>query len=267
MQRWIKRIGWMSLCAAVGAMAASWWAVDQTQHVPAFYARATERLPQPQTAEASRRLMADVERLQDDAARPGSWHAEFTDDRLNAWLIEELPKKFPRLLARGASEPRVVIEDGRMLAAARYKSSHIDTVISCELEVVLTEQPNMLALRVSDLRAGALRLPLNRFLKGISKEAAKGQVDVRWDLTEEGPVALLNIPGKHPDYVHEPVVVESVQLAEGRLLLAGHTGTLAREEFEPRGPVHRFVSYPYGSKRSRQGNLASESVESSEQLR
>ena len=266
MRRWIKRLGLALLCAASAGGCASWWAVGQTQHVPAFYAQATERLPQPETAEASRRLMIDVERLQDDAARLGSWRAEFSDDRLNAWLIEELPKKFPRLLARGASDPRIVIEDGRMLAAARFKGHSIDTVISCELEVEMTEQPNMLALRVSNLRAGALPLPLSRFLKGISNEAARGQVDLRWDLTEDGPIALLNVPSKHPGYVHEPVVVESVQLAEGRLILTGHTGQLAREEFQPRGPIHRFVSYPYGTNRNRQGGSGS-SAEDSSQLR
>lgn len=233
---------------AVGA-AVLGWAVRQTSHVPEFYVRAQKQLPK-RVAEASRRLQTDVERLQDDAARHGSWRAAFSDDEINAWLVEELPKKFPRLLAKGASDPRVMIEDGKIFAAVRYEDRRFDTVVSCEVSVALTEEPNMLAVRVSNLRAGSLPLPLQGFLRGISREAATGDIDIRWDHTDEGPVALVNVPSEHPAYVQKPVVVESVQLIDGQLLLAGHTGPTAHEAYRPRGSVHQFVSYRGGDSRS-----------------
>ena len=80
-------------------------------------------------------MRADVKQFQEDTSKVGSWSAQFSDDQINAWLMEELPRKFPRLLARGASDPRVVIEDNRILAAVRYKNRRIDTVISCEVSV------------------------------------------------------------------------------------------------------------------------------------
>ncbi|MCG8650139.1 MAG: hypothetical protein MI861_09910, partial [Pirellulales bacterium] len=165
---------------------------------------------------------------------------------------EELPNKFPRLLARGASDPRIVIEEDRILAAVRYKDRRIDTVISCEVRVALTEQPNMLALKVSGLKAGALPLPLNKFLKGISSEAAAGGIDVRWDMAEAGPIALVTVPSEHPRYVLSPVMVESVELANGRLKLSGHTGPSAQYSYHPQSPVYRFASYRHRSKRNRQ---------------
>ena len=122
-------------------------------------------------------------------------------------------------------------------------------MISCELVVELTEQPNMLALHVTDLRAGALPLPLSKFRRGISAEAAKGGVDIRWDETESGPTALVNVPSEHPGYVRKPVIVESVQLLEGSLMLSGHTGPLAHESYSPLGPIYRFVSYQPGENR------------------
>lgn len=257
MRRWIKHISISFTLLAVAGSTATWWAVEQTQYVPEFYTEATNSLPES-TVEASRHLKAGVEQLQSDAAQIGSWHASFSDDEINAWLVEELPKKFPQLLAKGASEPRIVIENDRLLAAVKYKNRSIDTVISCEFHVELTEQPNMLALRVSQLRAGALPLPLNKFLRGITKEAAKGDIEVRWDVTAAGPVALVTVPSEHPGYVSSPVVVESIKLVEGSLDLSGHTGPLAQESFRPRGPVHRFVSYRPGEKRSRKdGRLSS----------
>lgn len=267
MRRWIYPIAIIGLSAVLIGIGAAWWAVRQTQQVPEFYARATESLPES-TEEASRHLAAEVEQLQSDVARQGSWRASFSADEINAWLIEELPQKFPQLLAKGASEPRIVIEDDRVLAAVRYRNRRIDTIVSCELRVELTEQPNMLALRVEQLKAGALPLPLSKFLRGITKEAAKGDIDVRWDATESGPVALVTVPSEHPKYVLSPVIVESVSLVHGGLVLTGHTGPMALESYRPSGPIHRFVSYRHGENRRRQpSQLSSRRDGSSSRIR
>jgi hypothetical protein len=267
MRRWTKVVAIAGTLIPLIGLSATWWAVEQTQHVPEFYERATSRLP-ASTVEASQHLKAEVQQLQSDAAMIGSWHASFSADEINAWLIEELPKKFPRLLAKGASQPRIVIEDGRVLAAVRYKDHRIDTVISCELQVELTEQPNMLAFRVQHLKAGALPLPLGNFRRGISKEAAKGDIDIRWDATESGPIALVTVPSEHPRYVNSPVIVESVQLTEGTLNLSGQTGPLARASYTPEGPLYRFVSYRPGENRKRQASrLSSRRKPGSQKLR
>ena len=263
MLRWTIRItASVLLLVIIVGLTGGWWALEQTQQVPEFYTRATESLPSS-TVEASQHLQQEVEQLQSDAAKIGSWTATFSDDQINAWLIEELPKKFPQLLARGASEPRIVIENGRLLAAVRYRDRRIDTVISCQLSVELTEQPNMLALQVNHLKAGALPLPLNNFLKGITQEAAKGGVDIRWDGTESGPIALVTVPSEHPGYVRTPVIVESIQLADGNLILAGHTGPLAHELYSPLGPVYQFVSYRPAENRNRQDSRLSSTRPSS----
>lgn len=265
MHRWIHRVTVaLAMLVAIG-MVASWWAVEQTHYVPEFYTRATK--PQHASVQPkSHRPTTELQQVSADESETGVWNATFSDDEINAWLIEELPSKFPRLLAKGASEPRIVIEDNRVLAAARYKKGHLDIVISCELEVELTEQPNMLALRVKDLKAGALPLPLHNFLKGISSEAAKGDIDIRWDVTDAGPIALVTVPSEHPRYVASPVIVESVKLVDRTLILAGQAGPLAHESYRPRGPLYRFVSYRPGEKSSVQ-QLSSKRKSSPGQLR
>lgn len=245
MRNWISHLIAVGLVIVAITVGSSWWAFRQSRQVPEFYSRASTNHATT-TVEASRRLQAEVEQLQSDAARVGGWRAAFSDEQINAWLIEELPQKLPRLAALGASEPRIVIEDDRVLAAVRYQHGHLDTIISCELRVELTEEPNMLAFRVSNLRAGALPLPLHKFLRGITNEAARGDIDVRWDLTEAGPVALVTVPSEDPRYVVKPVVVESVLLYDGALMLSGHTGTMAHATFTPKGRVHQFVSYRHG---------------------
>lgn len=259
MRRWLKRIGITLVVIVTIGVTGAWWAVQQTKKVPDFYDEATKNLP-ADTAAANLRLQQNVKQLQEDAAHAGSWKASFTDSQINAWLIQELPKKFPQLLAKGVRDPRLVIEDGRLLLAARYRHKRIDTVVSMEIHAELTEEPNMLAITVHNLRAGALPIPLERFLKGITREAAKGDVDIQWDMTDKGPVALVTVPNEHPKFVVNPVVVESVILADGRLELAGHSGTVAQESYQPRGPIHRFVSYRHDPKRKPQAPRVSSSL-------
>lgn len=248
MRHWINRIAVGVGMVVIAGLCASWWAVRQTRHVPEFYQRATGIDSATPGSNGRVRLDTTVQPmlLGSDTSVVDSWSEIFTVDEVNDWLTKELPTSFPQLLAQGATDPRICIEDGRVLAAARYKTSRFDLVVSCELAVELTSEPNMLALRVKHLRAGALPIPLTSFLTGISKEAAKGDVDIRWDETESGPVALVKIPSKHPRYVTSPVLVESVELVDGALVLAGNTGPRAYETFNPAGPLYQFVSYRPG---------------------
>ncbi|TWU62396.1 hypothetical protein V7x_41260 [Crateriforma conspicua] len=247
MRKWFRRFAAACVIIAVLAGAWAWWAIRQTQQVPEFYRLATQRSDESVAAQdrvqAARRMNQNVQRLQDAAQQPGAWHATFSSEEINAWLAEELPKSFPHWLQRGLSEPRVAIEDGRMLAAARLKNRRIDTVVSCQVSVELTEQPNMLAIRLEDLRAGALSIPWGHFLDRISREAAVGDIDIQWDMTETGPVALLAIPGEHPEFAIRPVLVESIQLGQGQISLAGRSGESAKTDYRPKTSIHRFVSY------------------------
>ena len=238
----LKRMLCLVAAATALVLIFGWWSLGQTKHVPDFYAEAT--VPSVQQDDfAARQMLAGVQQLQDDAAKIGSWQAIFSDRQINAWLENELPQKFPRLLAKGARDPRVVIRDGKLLAAARYQRGRIDTVVSCELDVQLTEEPNILALRIKNLRAGALPIPLDQFLGPVSREAAMGDVNVQWDQTEDGPVALFRVPSEHPSYAVSPVIVECIDLTSGALILTGHSGPLAESTYRPHGPLHDFVSF------------------------
>jgi hypothetical protein len=221
---------------------ASFWAVRQSRHVPDFYQRVLDQSDQAMEV-ARNQLQYDVEQLQSDLSRRGSWNASFSEEEINAWLADQLPERFDRLSRHGVCEPAIAIEDGQILAAVRYQSSRWDTVVSCRLSVQMTEEPNLLAIHLSDLKAGALPLPLEPFVRRISREAALGDLDIRWDFTDDGPIALVHIPSEDPHYAFKPLVIELVSLTAGRLRLSGQAGQLAQDFYSPRGPVHRFVSF------------------------
>ena len=242
MSRWIKRIGITVLAILFLASLAVWWGLRQTKVVPEFYARATQTRP-PDTEAGSLNLEANVAKLQQDVAKLGSWEAIFSEDDINAWLIEQLPLKFQQLQIAGAKDPRISIQRDHLLAAAHYTDSRLDTVVSCQLRVELTEEPNLLAVHISKLKAGAVSLPLSQFINGVSHEAGKGGIKIRWDPTESGPTALVQIPSEHPRYAHSPVIIESIQLINGAIILSGHTGERAEKCYEPQSPVYQFVTY------------------------
>ncbi|TWT65133.1 hypothetical protein [Allorhodopirellula solitaria] len=233
-----------SLAAASGVMVggASWWAVSQSQQVPEFYTRA--RSQSAANAEIARnQLEHDVEQVRKQSLQGGHWKASFGEDEINAWIQSEFPERFSRLFSHGVTDPAIAIQHGEIFAAARYVSKSWDTVVSCRVSVEMTEEPNLLAIALYDLKAGALPLPLDPFVRKISKEAASGDLDVRWDFTQNGPIALVKIPQEDPHFVITPLVIESINLIAGQLQLDGRGGADAASDYEPRGPMHRFVSY------------------------
>lgn len=253
--RWVRiALGFTSLCV-LAMLGASWWAVSQSKHVPDFYTRARNQSG-PNAEMARNQLQHDVEQVRRQSRLSGYWKASFSEEEINAWLQSELSERFTRLFEHGVSDPAIALENGQLLAAARYTSRRWDTIVSCRLSVEMTEEPNMLAIALSDLKAGALPLPLEPFVRKISKEAAMGDLDIRWDFTEAGPIALVTIPQEDPRFVIAPLVIESISLIAGQLQMAGRTGSEASDEYQPRGPVHRFVSYQRRS--SRHGEESSE---------
>lgn len=238
----VRFVGCFIAAVIVIGVSTSWWAWSQANHVPDFYKRA--RNQSGAVGEIARTaLKHDVARARKDAAKNQFWQASFSEEEINAWLQEELPERFERLFTHGVSEPAIALENGQLLAAARYKSRRWDMVVSCRLTVEMTEEPNMLAIALSDLKAGALPLPLEPFVRRISKEAAIGDLDIRWDFTNDGPIALVTIPQDDEQYVLRPLVIEVVNLVAGQLQLAGRSGDRATVHYAPRGRVHRFVSY------------------------
>ena len=172
-------------------------------------------------AELGAQLEQAVLDMHNEALRGGRWQAVFTDEQLNGWLAADLPEKFPYLLPRGVAEPRIVIEKNEAHIACRYDNGQISTVISFALAINLTDEPNTLAVQVSKLRAGVLPVPLRQFLDPITTAAQNSQVPLRWSQADGDPVALVTIPAKRGDYAVEEIHIDSIELRDGELRLAG----------------------------------------------
>ncbi len=240
-RRFFKRLAYGLAIFALIAGGFLWWAANTASQVPKFYEEAAQRMPSDMQA-ASQLLEKQVTDLQERVKRRGDWHATFTEPQINAWLATDLAREFPTVLPKGVVDPRVVIEPDRVRVAARYVSSRFDWVISFNLRVRLTDQPNVLAIEVDDLRAGNLPLPISNFRAQVSNFAARGDLEIRWSEEAGNPIALVTVPSEHERYVSKPVIIEQLNLEAGQVSLAGHTGPQALQVFSPRGPIFRIAS-------------------------
>lgn len=227
--RKLLRIGAISIfllaaVAAVGVVVV-WWSATR---VPDFYEQALATEPQ-HMEEAGDQLEEHILELRNDSLKAGQWRATFTDEQINGWLAVDLPQKFPRALPKQLKDPRVAIEPDVAYAAARYESPQVTTVISLAVEVRLTDEPNQLAVRVRQARAGLLPVPLADWLDRVSAAAADGGIPLRWVEEDGDPVALITLPledKENPDHI---LRLEQIELRDGQLVVIGTTDEAAGE--------------------------------------
>jgi len=207
------------LGVAVGALVAFWRAL---LFEPAFYRQALDVAAYRQAA-ASDELEQAVRQLHDRVQHERSWEQIFTDEDLNAWLATELPRQDSRLLPSGVSEPRVVIEPGRVRVAARYEVGGLSTVVSLECEVFQGEEPNVVGLRIGRVRAGAVPIPLDRWVEQATAAARRSNLPIRIDAAGDAPVVLITVPAQSEAWPDRRLTLQRVELLLGRVILGGRS--------------------------------------------
>lgn len=222
-KRRLRRALGVAAFALVLALAATFYSVYRaTQHVPDFYSQALVANPAEQRTagdELERRALD----LRNEVQRGGDWEALFTEQQINGWLAVDLVEKFPNLLPKNVSEPRMILLPGEVQAACRYKSDRFDAVISLVATISMTEERNVVAVRIKRARAGALPIPLNQFLDDVTRAAHNSNLDLRWLQTEGDPVALIRLPTENTDLPDRMLHLEKFELRRGEAYLSGRT--------------------------------------------
>lgn len=204
------------------AMLGAWQA---SQHEEEWYVEATtdvEPVVQEQLAEAGDELERQALNLRNEARHRGIWEAVFTDDQVNGWLAFDLKEKFPGKLPSTVRDPRVKFDANDAKVAFRVKTSKVDSVVVVAVDVYLTEQPNEVAVRLHDARAGLLPLPKKRVIDTVNKAARKANVRVTWAQNEGDPVALFVVP-EQIKQIEGRLELEAVEVRDGEIYFTGRT--------------------------------------------
>lgn len=193
-----------------------------SQHVPEFYERAIHLEPVDQ-AKAGEELERQVLELHNEARQEGHWEATFTDEQINGWLAVDLPAKFPNSLPPEVRDPRVAIDPQQAQIACRYEGPKAQAVVSLAVDIHLTDEPNVIAVRIRQARAGLLPLPIKQGLDRITTAAREAGIPLRWSQKEGDPVALVTLPLTHEQYGKRLLKLKSLELRAGEIYLAGET--------------------------------------------
>lgn len=210
----------------ISGLAALWLVRRATRQVPDFYAAALEEVETPVLqAEMSDAVEREALDLHNDARSRGDWEAVFADRELNAWAATVLPEKFPNSLPSGVGDPRVKFAPDTVYVACRFKDDalHLDTVLSIEAQVFLTDKPNEIAFRVNHIRAGTMPLMRGPIVDRLVREARNAGVHLRMTQLDDDPLLQWRMPLQPDPNSKTNILIRNLVVRDGEIYLAGET--------------------------------------------
>ncbi len=187
---------------------------------PGVYRRVmkAEALPEQRQARA-RRFVSQSLQLRNDIVNEPLWEARFSDDEVNAWVVEDLLTTFADQVPSEVHDPRVLFEDDKATIVFEMKRGLIRSVITVVCRARVPED-NVLAVTLEKIHAGILPLPAEQLTEPITQHAKAHGLEVTWGKDGRAPVAYLRYT---TDPERTDVVLEKVQFLDGELRMAGRS--------------------------------------------
>jgi hypothetical protein len=195
------------------------WLYFAVRHVPRFYEEAG-KLPQAAKKKGSDEMVRRSAALASDANRRGRWQQIFTAEQINGWLAVDLIENYPKLLPPELRDPRVAIHAGQQVIIGCRFEGKISTIVSLEADVSL-QAPSVIAVHIRRARAGAVPLPLDKFIPEArhALENAGCLVDLRQSGAD--PVLLITLPLRTD--AGRTLVLTTLVVRDGEIDVAGET--------------------------------------------
>jgi hypothetical protein len=192
------------------------------RHEPDFY-RKTAQGPGKNRKQRSGEFMTGFGQLYEDVHFYREWNAQFKEECINSFFDDQfVPSGWAeRVLPEGISTPRIAIQPDKIRLAFRYTAGPLSTIISIDLRMWLTpKEPNVVALELQGLHAGAVPIAAQSLLERVSEAARQNNIDVTWYRHKGNPVALLRFQA---DQDHPTIRLEHLVLHPGAIEIRGHS--------------------------------------------
>lgn len=243
------------LLGALGALLltaplATWLSLT---YEPDFYRQRVAIPPDRRKAQANR-FEEDSLRLRNDIVNETHWEAIFTDEEVNSWMAEHLVTHFSDQLPPGVRQPMVAFGLDRVTLAFQLERGPLRSLVWVVARVRMYEE-NTVALTLEKIRAGAIPVPAEEIIHQITEAARSHGLEIRWEDRQGEPVALI---GYSPSPGRLDVVLERLQILEGRLLISGRSQRGNGQMANPTLPDRRVLQSTFPRRKSQ-----SESEESS----
>ena len=169
----------------------------------------------------SRELESRATALYSDARQAGQWHALFTAEQINGWLATQLAEHRAGELPDNVRDPRVAIAPNLLTLGFRTSSGGVDTVVSVDASVFLTDE-GAVAIRLMSVRAGSLPLPVMQVADELAAACRELSLPVRWT-TGKRSAGRRRRTAQRSSTDKRQFYIDSIELGEGEVYVAGHT--------------------------------------------
>jgi hypothetical protein len=198
------------------------------RHEPTFYHRAAVP-PGPERENLSKGFLSGAGNLYTAIKEKDHWEELFSEEQVNSFLEEDFVRgSFDKFtLPAHITDPRVAFEPERIRLAFRYHLGRFSTVVSINMRVWLTKaEPNVVALELQGMRAGALPISAQSILERLSEAADRNNVKLSWYRNNGNPVAVLRFQSEG----RTSIQMENLDLHPGKMYVKG-------KSLEPGAPV------------------------------
>jgi hypothetical protein len=193
------------------------------RHEPGFYSHA-EIPPGPERQTHSREYVSETTRFITEKVNcETDWQLNFTQDQINSWLAEDFvtSNTAETFLPAGVTDPRVVLEPGRIVLAFRYGEEDFNTVISVHAKVWLPKKErSTIAVEIESLRAGMIPVSWKLLQEQLTEGARQQHMDLQWYRNDGNPVAILRFQSDK----REPTIqLQKLRIEQGRIHIEGRS--------------------------------------------
>jgi hypothetical protein len=226
-------IGSGILLLFVGSAAAT--LLSLLRHEPSFYRRAAV----PAGAERqrlSKQFIGDAGTFLSRVKDSDKWRATFSEEQINSFLEEGFVLREVKSLTlpEHITDPRVALEPDRIRLGFRYHLGQLSSVVSIDMRVWLTtNEPNVVALEIQGIRAGALPVSAQTILEWLSEAAERNNVKLSWYRLKGNPVAILRFQSEQ----RSNLLLDFLDLKEGTIDIQG-------QSLEPSDPIRPSAAKP-----------------------
>ena len=215
-----RRLWWLFwlfvpvLAVVIIGVALVFWMIRRE---PEFYRTARANLEDVTVREAAanefEQKMTD---LIEDIRKEKSWHKEFRQDEVNAWLIDELPNK--KNLPKQLRDPLVEFDTDTVRIGCYVETEMYTGMVSVSTKPTLVDEHSLM-LEVESIQAGSLSVPASSLLQQAVQYLASHGAPIAWSGDEEHDRVTITFESTSSEV--EGVRVTAVTLTKGLLRLEG----------------------------------------------
>ena len=197
-------IGILVLLASAG----SGTLVLLVRHEPDFY-RKTSVPPGEVRQKRSQECLHEMSEVWNDMHNSDqpTWQASFTEEQINSFFDEDF--------IRSRLEPEMI------RLAFRYGKGAWSSIISIDLRMWTTPEPNVVAVELQGLHAGSLPITAQSLLERFTEVADRKNIKLTWYRLKGNPVALLRFQA---DKDHPTFQLQWLNVKQGKLEFGGCSG-------------------------------------------